>query len=266
MNLDHLDLSKQELTDLLQLMHDALTVNTDQELLKLLLRVQKLIPCDHAIAVLGQTGPNGQLQGVAKLANASYPTDWLALYLENGYTAIDPIIQAHCTKFQPQLWSETFRNTSSKREQEFIEHAKSYGLSQGITLGQPCRINSTGSLFSFAGQDMGEHPRHGKLLAYLVPHLHLALIRTAFTVPDPPTLTSREREVLRWMMEGKTNWETSRILAISERTVKFHVQNILAKLHSSTRGQAIAQALEHGLIGSRSSILEMPVALLDSEI
>ncbi|MDO9371249.1 MAG: LuxR C-terminal-related transcriptional regulator, partial [Gammaproteobacteria bacterium] len=155
-----------------------------------------------------------------------------------------------------------------EREQQFIEHAKSYGLSQGVTIGQRSKRNSAGSLFSFAGQDMGEHPRHEALLTQLAPHLHLALMRTAYSVSELPalTLTAREQEVLQWMIQGKTNWETSRILGISERTVKFHVHNILAKLHSSSRGHAIAQAIDQGLAEASSSSLETWLASLDSGV
>ena len=104
---------------------------------------------------------------------------------------------------------------------------------------------------------MGEHPRHMAVLAHLAPHLHVALMRTAFAPSDSRSLLSaREREVLQWMIEGKTNWEASRILGITERTVKFHVQNILAKLQSSTRGQAIAHALEQKRVGGPLSSLE----------
>jgi LuxR family quorum-sensing system transcriptional regulator SolR len=61
-------------------------------------------------------------------------------------------------------------------------------------------------------------------------------------------LSIREREVLQWVKEGKTNGEIARILSISERTVKFHVQNTLAKLHASNRGHAVVRALASGLI------------------
>jgi DNA-binding CsgD family transcriptional regulator len=61
-------------------------------------------------------------------------------------------------------------------------------------------------------------------------------------------LTERETEVMQWIQRGKTNWEISRILCISERTVKFHVQNSLAKLGASTRSHAIAIALKRGFI------------------
>ena len=82
-----------------------------------------------------------------------------------------------------------------------------------------------------------------------MPHLHQALLRLTF-LPSAanPLLSQREREVLLWIKEGKTNWEISRILRVSEQTVKFHVANILRKLDTSTRGQAVAVALQQGLI------------------
>jgi DNA-binding CsgD family transcriptional regulator len=62
-------------------------------------------------------------------------------------------------------------------------------------------------------------------------------------------LSPRECEALGWAMHGKTNWEISVILGVSERTVKFHLRNAMAKLHARTRAQAVAVALRHGLIG-----------------
>jgi DNA-binding NarL/FixJ family response regulator len=44
------------------------------------------------------------------------------------------------------------------------------------------------------------------------------------------SLTPRERQVLRLLMQRMTNKEISKALVISERTVKFHVSNVLAKL------------------------------------
>jgi DNA-binding CsgD family transcriptional regulator len=63
-----------------------------------------------------------------------------------------------------------------------------------------------------------------------------------------PGLSSREKEVLKWVTAGKTNWEISQILAISERTVKFHVRNILGKVHAATRVQAVAISVQKGLV------------------
>lgn len=60
-------------------------------------------------------------------------------------------------------------------------------------------------------------------------------------------ISSRELEVLRWMKEGKTNWEVSEILGITERTVHFHMANIKDKLQASSKHHAVAIALEKGL-------------------
>lgn len=262
MDIDELDLSKRELLDLMQLVHDALLVKTDQELTPLLLQLKNLIPCEHIIVGMGETNIAGHLQNVVKIINISYPTDWLSRYQEKNYAAVDPVLRTHAHRFGTQLWSETFANATSKLELAFIEDARAFGLGQGITIGQPNKRKLLGSLFSFSGKEMGSHKRHQMLLEYVLPHLHLALMRTAYTSESEfQALSPREREVLQWLMEGKTNWETARILSITERTVKFHVQNVLAKLHSSTRGHAIALAIELGLIGSSISSQETEYAL-----
>ncbi len=62
------------------------------------------------------------------------------------------------------------------------------------------------------------------------------------------TLTAREREVLRWTAEGKTACEIGQILSISERTVNFHVNNILEKLGATNKVQAVVKAIGAGLI------------------
>jgi DNA-binding CsgD family transcriptional regulator len=53
-------------------------------------------------------------------------------------------------------------------------------------------------------------------------------------------LTSRKREILHWIAEGKRDREISVILNVSSRTIQKHVQNILEKLHVETRGAAAA--------------------------
>jgi DNA-binding CsgD family transcriptional regulator len=57
------------------------------------------------------------------------------------------------------------------------------------------------------------------------------------------SLTPRERECLQWVAAGKTDWEISQILSISEQTVHGYVQNALAKLGARTRAQAVALAI-----------------------
>ncbi len=61
-------------------------------------------------------------------------------------------------------------------------------------------------------------------------------------------LTTREVEVLRLLARGLQNKEIAADLAVSVRTVKFHVTNILGKLGAGNRTEALAIAAQQGLI------------------
>lgn len=63
---------------------------------------------------------------------------------------------------------------------------------------------------------------------------------------DP--LTHRELEVLQLLAEGLTNKEIAQRLGISEHTVKFHVNAILAKLGADTRTEAVVHAARLGIV------------------
>ena len=66
---------------------------------------------------------------------------------------------------------------------------------------------------------------------------------------DPDALTDREREVLELMVEGVTsNRQLAKRLQVSENTIKFHVRNVLDKLHLHNRAQAVSHALRHGIV------------------
>jgi DNA-binding NarL/FixJ family response regulator len=65
---------------------------------------------------------------------------------------------------------------------------------------------------------------------------------------DPDRLTAREIEVLGLVTEGLRNKEIARRLGISENTVKYHLKNILEKLHAESRTELAARALREGLV------------------
>lgn len=63
-------------------------------------------------------------------------------------------------------------------------------------------------------------------------------------------LTSMEREILKKVAEEKTNQEIARELAISQRTVEYHLTSINQKLGAKTRLGAVVKGYESGLLGS----------------
>ena len=68
------------------------------------------------------------------------------------------------------------------------------------------------------------------------------------SINDPDALTARQKEVLKLIATGLLNKEIADRLYISERTVKFHVSEILAKLGAGNRTEAVAIATGKGLI------------------
>jgi DNA-binding NarL/FixJ family response regulator len=68
--------------------------------------------------------------------------------------------------------------------------------------------------------------------------------------PRHVALSMREKEVLNWLKKGKSSWDISTILNISESTVNYHITNIMQKLNAVSRTQAVAVAIERGLISS----------------
>jgi len=112
------------------------------------------------------------------------------------------------------------------------------------------RNTFTGYFFANASTEMAHE---NKLrMTVLAPYLHIALNRvrgakllrerqSGRSSPQPSSLlSSREIEIARWVARGKTNWEIGQILGISDKTVKTHMQNILSKLHASSRAQIAA--------------------------
>jgi LuxR family quorum sensing-dependent transcriptional regulator len=65
----------------------------------------------------------------------------------------------------------------------------------------------------------------------------------ALVLKSKPLLTYREREVLRWVAEGKTGREIAIILEIAKRTVDAHVNSVTRKLKARSRTHAVAIAL-----------------------
>jgi NarL family two-component system response regulator LiaR len=83
----------------------------------------------------------------------------------------------------------------------------------------------------------------------LAPEAVQALIQARSEDPEIDfDLTERELEVLALMVQGMTNPGIAEELVVSRSTAKAHISNILSKLEVSNRSEAVALAIQHGLV------------------
>ena len=128
---------------------------------------------------------------------------------------------------------------------------------------RPQRPAELESVFIFAALGRRWDPGHRQVLELVLPHLHATYVRVqateremglapaikpAATEREISPITERERQILGWVREGKSNAEIALQLDISALTVKNHVQKILRKLGAANRAQAVACAMTRSLL------------------
>ena len=146
---------------------------------------------------------------------------------------------------------------------------------------RPQRPTEIESFFIFGGSGGPQQmAQRSACLDLVLPHLHSTWQRVTATehalkrhlpqpaAPTPPsaaplapargTVTERERQILRWVREGKSNQQIGEVLGISPLTVKNHIQKILRKLGAGNRAQAVAQALAQDLIDPADRLVAAP--------
>src|SRR5689334_19892436 len=97
-------------------------------------------------------------------------------------------------------------------------------------------------------------PADGSIRRSRAPGFQGAAFTSSAVMSDDATagashgLTAQETECLRWCKEGKTNWEIGAILAISAKTVEFHLANAMRKLGAANRITAVVIGIRRGII------------------
>lgn len=180
----------------------------------------------------------------------NYSAQWQQCYSERGYLRVDPTVQHALKSSLPVLWSDELFKSTGEMWEEARHHGLRFGWAQAPrdasgAVGLLSLARSTGPL------TIKELNCNQAQMSWLAQYAHAAMSRlvTPKLVPEIQVdLTSREKEVLRWTAEGKTAFEIAQILSIAERTVNFHINNMIAKLGASNKTQAAVKAIALGML------------------
>lgn len=185
-----------------------------------------------------------------------FPTAWWEHYKHSGYMEIDPVV-AHCSQqIHPLIWSYSRPpGGDAPHVRRFMGEARDHGLKNGASFPLHCPQGDF-ALLSLTSEN--PPPKSTSRPAEAIPFVHLLTtylheaVRRVVEIREIPAtrkpLTQREKECLLWAAEGKSSWETSMILGISERTVVFHLQNATAKMGVANRQHAVARAISLGIV------------------
>jgi DNA-binding CsgD family transcriptional regulator len=242
-------LSHNDSLKLLEFIHRSISCNDEGAFRALFPMLQELIPFDFATVVLGRLE---EASGIIMdlLVNISFSEDWFREYMSKDYIQKSAVIRENFTSYRLQYWTEVWKKL--RQPEDIISLCLDFNMRQGYTCGsKPLFREKNGSMFCFSSSSLRHDKRSATILDFVIPHLHLAL-SNVFNQRQLEAvnrdLSSREKEVLNWLKQGKSSWEISVILGISERTVNYHVYNIMQKLGATNRPQAVAVAAHYGLI------------------
>jgi len=179
------------------------------------------------------------------------PEVWQKHYAAKKYVEIDPVLRRGVNSIEPIIWSPKLFAEAP----QLWADAQQFGLKAGIS--QPCwAAQGVFGVLTFLREKPalsdGEISMLRRQMQIVTNLLHLAMFEH-LNVPSincvaEVNLTAREREILRWTSEGKTAEIIGTILNISTRTVNFHISNVLTKLVSVNKVQAVAKARTFGLL------------------
>jgi DNA-binding CsgD family transcriptional regulator len=231
---------------LLEITHECVTCRTEADFRSLFERLRKLFAFRHAFAMTGHVDARRGVV-IARALNVDFPEAYLREYVARDYLRTDTVLKGALATGRVRYFSER----DSSRPREIVSLNADFGMQDGYASGSRPRSKGAGSLVSLKGPSIRNERRTAAIVEFLTPHLHLALTRILDgerPAEAPVALSGREREVIAWLQHGKSSWEISVILGISESTVNFHVYNLIKKLGATNRPQALAIAARHGLL------------------
>ncbi|MBB1248033.1 MULTISPECIES: LuxR family transcriptional regulator [unclassified Rhizobium] len=205
----------------------------------------------NAFAISGIPEPHEKMDPYVLLNG--WPSEWAARYLERQYFRIDPVIQRTLLSDNAFVWSDALDPASvDKRSLDFMGEARDFKFIDGFSV--PIHsIMGFRAIVTYAAEkvDMPQEGRSALHMISIYAHNKIKELKSGNKpqlIKRSIQLTPRERECISWCSEGKTAWEISTILGISERTVSHILENAQRKMNTTNRVQLVAEALRAGLI------------------
>jgi DNA-binding CsgD family transcriptional regulator len=177
--------------------------------------------------------------------------EFVQIYRQRGYEAVDPIRPLGAQRTEPFFWSDVPKLINvTPAQKDYLAFLKQFGVREGISI--PV-FGAKGSVAVFAAGTMTQDLRIGpenlldlQLVCTFVHKRYLQIYGAS--EQELPSLTKREREVLSWIAQGKSTGVIASILGVSEHTVDTLTRRTFQKLGVNDRISAVLKAVGAGLV------------------
>jgi transcriptional regulator EpsA len=207
--------------------------------------LQELLPHGMMIAGIASVGaPRVQIQ---KVITHEWPSAYFESLIKPDGGFHSPIMERWQQSNTPQLYEPAVSGDTVPGIWTEVFH--DFRLQNIAAHGVRDLSGFYSTYFTFSQIPVQLQRSHAHVLQLLTPHMHVALARalqdaTPFRQANSEVLelTERERVILYWIGEGKTNWEIAQICDRSEHTIKHQVEALYRKLQVTNRAQASIKA------------------------
>jgi len=187
-------------------------------------------------------------QSITSFGFADWPEEWQKKWVDENYILHDPICKYALTTFQTFEWQTAYA-LASDFGKRILEEGLKYSSPFGIAI--PIRAGDLPQGIISIGFDKKVPKRDIISLIEMVSihcYTHILRLLDIMEHPIAEKLTKRETDILNFVAAGKTNWEVSKILDISEHSVAQHMKNIARKMNAANRAHAVTLAIKSGQI------------------
>jgi transcriptional regulator EpsA len=208
----------------------------------------------HEVMVCGYQVISPKGNYVQNFLQHNYPAGYAETLTSAEGQADSPLMQRWRATHEPVLFQSG--RDDGDYPSHWVDKLNEFGLHNIIGHGILDTRGTFGSYFVFARLPGEVGDKENFLLKLITPHLHLALMRAVAESEKTGKiaefgnglLSERQIEIVRWMKEGKTNKEIARLLSITEKNAKYHVEQIFMKFGVTSRAQAVSKAMLIGLL------------------
>ncbi|TAN18388.1 MAG: LuxR family transcriptional regulator [Rhizobiaceae bacterium] len=188
-------------------------------------------------------GPNTGHWQTHILANR-WPNEWFERYSSAGHYRHDPCVARCRQTVDPFLWRDIDVVALNGPAEVVMGEAAEFGLRQGICI--PLHAPLLPPITVTAAGDVVDTSPIAQQSMHVLARSALSAIMRIVGRPalEPESgLSRRETEILQWTATGKTAWEISMILSISQHTVLTHLKNTKQKLAAANVVHAVVEGL-----------------------